>query len=135
MLEIRAKNERQANYNIFERCLVDIFHCQEEKPNLESLSLEFDYNQNHLPLSVIYRFVDGNFNLKSVSLYGLNDRDKTLHDLLDILNCDNSIEECELAGRWDRYHHLLEKIGDGMIPREEFPDLIRDLKKCITHDL
>ena len=114
---------------------MDIFHCQEGKPNLESLALKFDYYQNHLPLSVIYRFVYGNYNLKSLTLYGLNGREKTLHDLLDILNCDNSLEECELAGSWGSEDHLLEKINWEMIPREKFSDLIRDLKTFIPHDL
>ena len=110
---------------------MDILHCQEGKPNLESLTLKFDCSQNHLPLSVIYRFVDENSNLKSLSLRGLNGREKTLHDVLDILNCDNSLQECEFAGHWDRGDNFFATREWGKIPREKFPVFIRDLKKCI----
>ena len=119
---------------------MNIFHCQEEKPNLESLRLEFDSVQTHLPLSLIYRFVDENSNLKSLTLHCLNDERKTMQDLLDILTSDHSLEECELARicRTDSLpakNQFFAKRNWKKIPREKFPDLIRDLKKCIPHDL
>ena len=104
---------------------MDILNCQEQKPNLKSLILEFGENQTNLPLSMIHRFVDENSNLKSLSLHGVNDEVifNIIQDLLKILNCDHALEEFTL-GFDDESDYLVKKI-----PREKFPDLIEKLKK------
>ena len=115
---------------------MDIFHCQEEKPNLESLTLQFDHIQSHVPLSLIYRFVDENSNLKSLTLHGLSGAGKTMQDLLDTLTCKHSLEEFELAWTCKNRteNRFFAKRNWKKIPREKFPDLIRDLKKCIIRN-
>ena len=128
-MEIEARNVRQPDYDRFEKCLMDIFNCQEGKPNLKSLSLEFGYNQKNLPLSLIYQFVDENSNLKSLSLLGVNDEVITIQDLLKILNCNHALEEFKLGGRLCRGHSVLARNSWQNIPREKFPDLIEELEK------
>ena len=118
----------------FEQCLMDIFNCQEEKPNLKNLALFFGYEQTNLPLSLIYHFVDGNSYLKSLSLLELNDEMTTIKDLLLILRCNHELEKILLGGR--RFcvedcpkHPVLGRINSDWeyIHREKFPDLIKEL--------
>ena len=118
----------------FEKCLMDIFNCQEEKPNLKSLSLWFGYDQTNFPLSLIYQFVDGNSNLKSLSMLGLNDEMTTIRALLLILYCNHALEKIELVGGQlcvedCPKHPVLGRINSHWeyTHREKFPDLIKEL--------
>ena len=111
---------------------MDIFNCEEGKPNLERLTLEFGYNQKNLPLSLVYHFVDENSNLKSLALTGLNNEVPTIQDLLKILNCNHALEEFMLGGRLCRGNPVLAQRKWQKNPREKFSDLIEELEKI--HD-
>ena len=133
-MEIEARNVRQPDYDRFEKCLMDIFNCQEGKPKVKNLTLEFGYNQKNLPLSLVHRFVDENSNLKSLSLLGVNNEVTIIQDLLKILNCNHALEEFKLGGRLCR-DSVLGQSNWQFIHRAKFPDLIEELKKILNEKL
>ena len=107
-----------------------IFDCPEQKPNLQNLVLDFGYDQKSPPLSSIYRLVNGNFNLKSLSLKGMNDETTTIREVIQVLSCDHGLQEFELGGTLGRIM-MLAGAPWKKIKRDKFPETIENLKKFL----
>ena len=81
-----------------------LFYSRKQFPNLKNLSLL----KSNLKLSVIGQFINGNYNLKKLSLderlwiksekESLGTHDTFYQDLQKILMCDHGIEELEFVG-------------------------------------
>ena len=89
-----------------------LFNSPKQFPNLENLSLL----KSNLKVSVIGQFINGNYNLKKLSLderlwirsekESLNSHDSFYQDLQKLLMCDHGIEELEFVGHgcnWTSY--------------------------------
>ena len=74
-----------------------LFNSPKQFPNLENLSLL----KSNLKVSVIGQFINGNYNLKKLSLderLWIRSDDTFYQDLKKILMCDHGIEELEFVG-------------------------------------
>ena len=63
-LELEIEDYRESSERFVES-MINMIDCPEEKPRIENLILYPNF-----PLSSIYKFVHGNYNLKSLELYG-----------------------------------------------------------------
>ena len=84
---------REAEPNRFR----SLFNSPKQFPNLENLSLL----KSNLKVSVIGQFINGNYNLKKLSLderLWIRSDDTFYQDLKKILMCDHGIEELEFVG-------------------------------------
>ena len=84
---------REAEPNRFR----SLFNSPKQFPNLENLSLI----KSNLKVSVIGQFINGNYNLKKLSLderLWIRSDDTFYQDLKKILMCDHGIEELEFVG-------------------------------------
>jgi len=128
-LFMRLYNVRNDNSERFKKLIQYVLNYSEEKPNLENLTLEFNFSPIPL-LSSVHEFVDNNFNLKSLSLYGVQmtiEMTKEMtQELIKILSCNHSLEEFRLdCCYWkDLWTKRLWKA-------DEFPELIEKLEKCL----
>ena len=112
--------------------IMNIFRCPTVKPELEHLKLDFSYNIKNLSLSSIHEFVKDNFNLKSLTLYGMehfgNEKaNKTvIQDIINILDCDHGLESINLGSVLREFRRERSYTD---IKRNEFPQIIEYLKK------
>ena len=110
---------------------LELFNCSNQKPKLENLSLLIP----DLKLSVIGQFINGNFNMKKLSLderlWTLNKRETFETNFLEILTCDHGIEEIQFVkhGWLKPWSTLDERWMDRTIFRNEFPELVSYLVK------
>ena len=121
----------------FVESIINLIRCPDEKPNLEHLILH-----PNCPLSSIYEFVNGNYNLKSLELHGEIGEDETPADLIEILNCESGLETLRFGGSFVRSVIPKSVINEFAIrvgglwnwvkwSRDEFPKLVEDLRKII----
>ena len=107
---------------------LDLFDCPNQKSNLENLSLLI----RCLKLSTIGQFINGNLNLKKLSLDQLLWIDQNAmytlkQELLEILACNHGIEELKFV-KQPHTCSLDEKWIDRTIFRNEFPELLSHLE-------
>ena len=137
-LFIKSNAEADGVNDVF----LDLFDCPRQKPNLENLSLLLPL----LKLSIIGQFINGNSNLKKLSLderlwspdYGVlwkieyNEKESFKQELLKILACSHGIEELKFVkhGWLKPWWTLDEKWIDRTIFRNEFPELLSYLETC-----
>ena len=121
----------------FVESIINLIRCPDEKPNLEHLILH-----PNCPLSSIYEFVNGNYNLKSLELHGEIGEDETPAALIEILNCESGLETIEFGGKLLRSvipESVINEFGmrvGGLWnwrkgSRDEFPKMVEDLRKLI----
>ena len=116
----------------FHEPIMNLFHCPTEKPELERLKIDFNFNFKNLSLSCFHQFVKNNFNLKSLKLYGLKNSDNekanqtVIKDIVNILDCDHGLETIYLGSLLGDFRG--ERIYTD-IKRYEFPQIIEYLKK------
>ena len=129
-LELEIDDYRESSER-FVGSITNLINCPDEKPKLKNLILH-----PNCSLSSIYQFVNGNYNLKSLELYGKVHEKETLADIIKILNCESGLETIRFSGQ-SRYslrfrpEDAATRLG-GLVSRDEFPKLIEDLQKIVT---
>ena len=144
----------------FNDSLMNLLNCPGEKPNLEELVLHGEYSP-YISLRLIYQFVNGNKNLKSLELSGIvrnctgivlelneeiKEKETAISELIKILTCDNGLHEIKLHELCisDGTYRTIPIIGDDLakkytsgriIKREEFPKMVEDLRNFDLHRL
>ena len=124
-----------------EKLIQYVFNYSEEKPNLDNFTLEFNFSKSPIPLlSSVHQFVNNNFNLKSLSLWGRIRGEraeeyerKMTEELIKIISCNHSLEEFELdcQSRKDTDKYWKDLLTKRFWKADEFPELIEKLEKCL----
>ena len=114
-----------------------LFNSTKQFPNLENLSLLIP----NLKVSVIGQYVNGNYNLKKLSLddrlwarnekESLNSHDTFHQDLQKILMCDHGIEELEFVGHGCKPGCLKRVCGTRCSYRGTLCSKPEHLKPCV----
>ena len=82
-----------------------------------------------VPLSSIYKLVNGNFNLKTLKVDSCGGihllEETTIRDLIRIMSCHSELEKLELG--WIKGLHRLTHYKP-TINRDEFPRMVQELK-------
>ena len=123
-LELEIEDHREVGEE-FVAPIANLFNFPDEKPSLEKLIIH-----PNCPLSTIYKFVHGNFNLKSLDLYGKIHPKETIEDIINVLNCDSGLETIRFGADYcGVIPDELSETWGRLFQRDEFPKLVEDLKK------
>ena len=133
-IEFEGSFEEEEGHEIYHEPVMNIFRCPTVKPELEHLKLDFSCNIKNLSLTSIHEFVKDNFNLKSLTLYGMehfnNEKaNKTvIQDIIKILDCDHGLETVNLGS-------VFRPRSYTDIKRNEFPQVIEYLRTRVSETL
>ena len=138
-MELKSWND--SSFGGFEKLIQYVLNYSEEKPNLDNFTLEFNFSKSPIPLlSSVHQFVNNNFNLKSLSLWGRIRGEraeeyerKMTEELIKIISCNHSLEEFELdcKSRNDRDKYFKDLLTKRFWKADEFPELIEKLEKSL----
>ena len=138
--ELTIVSWENSNSKLFNVSIMELFNCPVQKPLLRKLVLNFNYSVQNLSLSSLCELVNGNYNLESLVLHGMDGREETLlQDLITILNSDHGLKEVRFTAktegidRWILTDDLAKRFDENSpkICRDEFPKFIEELKSHV----